>query len=186
MNARLTGLFAALALFAFAVALGGAQTNCEPIEPSDPVADATTGSACTTADDCGEGYDCYTLAPGGYCLPGAPGGPVACRDPEAPCPEGTVCSPLPWHALSGVCMAPCANDGDCRDGYVCRIVELFPGEEGTPASPSPVCWTVCQPGMDQTCNDNPMISSLHGVCQDDGTCECNDGFPRNPETGRCR
>jgi hypothetical protein len=43
----------------------------------------------------------------------------------------------------------------------------------------------CTFGMDQTCNDNPIISSLHGVCQPDGTCKCNEGFAMNPDTGRC-
>jgi hypothetical protein len=44
---------------------------------------------------------------------------------------------------------------------------------------------VCTPGSDQTCNDNPAISSLHGVCESDGTCTCKDGYTKNPKTGRC-
>lgn len=44
---------------------------------------------------------------------------------------------------------------------------------------------VCTYGMDQTCNDDPIISSLHGVCQADSTCRCSDGFAMNPDTGRC-
>ncbi len=171
-----------LALLALGL-LGGSRLNCEPVDPSVPV-DPVVGSACRAAADCGPGYDCYTMAPGGYCLPGAPGGPTACREPEVPCPEGTLCSPLPWHAISGVCMAPCERAADCRPGYVCRVVELFPGDAETPSSPGPVCWTVCEVGMDQSCNDNPMISSLHGTCLPDGTCECH-GFEKNPETGRC-
>ena len=171
-------------LLALAMATGS-RTNCEPIEPFDPV-DGGGGSACASEEDCGEGYTCYTLAPGGYCLPGAPGGPTACAEPDYPCPDGTVCSPLPWHAISGVCMAACSSTSDCRSGYVCRVVELFPGDEDTPTSPEPVCWTVCVSGMDQTCNDSAYISSLHGTCLPDGTCECYDGFPLNPETGRCR
>jgi hypothetical protein len=68
---------------------------------------------------------------------------------------------------------------------VCGVVELFPGDPNTPKSPAPVCWTVCQPGMDQTCNDNPVVQSTHGTCEPDGTCTCKDGFAKNPKTGRC-
>lgn len=44
--------------------------------------------------------------------------------------------------------------------------------------------TVCEPGADQTCNENPILSSLHGSCTDAGTCVCKVGEP-NPTTGRC-
>ena len=43
----------------------------------------------------------------------------------------------------------------------------------------------CTPGQDQTCNDNPMLSSLHGTCRPDRLCECRPEFLKNPETGRC-
>ena len=43
---------------------------------------------------------------------------------------------------------------------------------------------VCTPGQDQTCNENPAISSLRGKCQPDRTCLCASGAP-NPSTGRC-
>lgn len=54
-----------------------------------------------------------------------------------------------------------------------------------PASP-PAASAVCTQGKDQTCNDNPEISSLHGICNPNGTCTCHKGFARNPATGRCR
>jgi len=44
---------------------------------------------------------------------------------------------------------------------------------------------VCTYGMDQTCNDNPIISSIHGVCNPDGTCLCAGGWAINPQSGRC-
>jgi hypothetical protein len=145
-----------------------------------------TGRACTTTQDCGTGFECNTEAPGGYCMEGAPGGPMACHDPDSPCTApGSLCSPLPWHQISGVCLKACSTAADCRTGYQCAEVELFPGEANTPHSPGPVCWTACQVGMDQSCNDNPVISSLHGVCEADGTCTCNNGFQKNPATGRC-
>jgi hypothetical protein len=43
---------------------------------------------------------------------------------------------------------------------------------------------VCTPGMDQTCNADPAMSSLAGTCNDDGTCTCNAGFTKNAE-GKC-
>ena len=45
--------------------------------------------------------------------------------------------------------------------------------------------SVCAPGQDQTCNDNPTVSSLMGTCQPDGTCVCREGTVVNPATGRC-
>jgi hypothetical protein len=53
---------------------------------------------------------------------------------------------------------------------------------GTSGDESPM---VCEPGRDQTCNDDPAISSLHGTCKPDGNCECNEGVEKNPATGRC-
>lgn len=44
---------------------------------------------------------------------------------------------------------------------------------------------VCTPGADQTCNHDPRVSSLHGHCEDDGTCTCGEGFPKDPGSGRC-
>lgn len=144
-----------------------------------------TGRACVDESDCGEGYSCMRDAPGGYCVTGRPGGPLACREPEAPCPSGTICSPLPMHQISGVCLAPCTTAGDCRPGLVCTTVALFPGDPGSPTSPSPACWYACVPGADPSCNDDPRISSIHGSCGADGTCTCSPGFAKNPATGRC-
>ena len=43
---------------------------------------------------------------------------------------------------------------------------------------------VCTPGQDQTCNDDLEISSITGICNDDGTCSCPGEI--NPATGLCR
>ena len=43
---------------------------------------------------------------------------------------------------------------------------------------------VCTPGADQTCNDNPIWSSVHGRCTDAGACVCSDAGT-NPATGHC-
>jgi hypothetical protein len=62
-----------------------------------------------------------------------------------------------------------------------------PGFERAPApSGSALSATACTPGADQTCNDNPLISKIHGTCQMDGQCSCHPGFSINPATGKCK
>jgi hypothetical protein len=43
----------------------------------------------------------------------------------------------------------------------------------------------CVPGMDQTCNNDPRISSIHGRCNPDSTCTCLPGFPKLVN-GKCQ
>jgi len=43
----------------------------------------------------------------------------------------------------------------------------------------------CTLGMDWTCNDDPTISSIHGVCNQDNTCTCNHPSVINENTGKC-
>ncbi len=142
-----------------------------------------TGRPCDMDGGCALGYTCWLMPPDGYCLVGPP---TACWD-SSECPEGTACSPLPMSQISGVCLLKCTSQEDCRQGYTCDYVYLFPGEPDSPRSDVPVCWTapVCTYGMDQTCNDNSFISSIHGYCQPDGTCICKDGYAKNPATGKC-
>lgn len=42
----------------------------------------------------------------------------------------------------------------------------------------------CEPGLDQTCNDDPAVSALWGTCTAAGTCACRSGFVVRP-SGRC-
>jgi hypothetical protein len=42
---------------------------------------------------------------------------------------------------------------------------------------------ICVYGQDQTCNDSPIISSIRGRCNQDGSCSCPSGY--NPQTGKC-
>jgi hypothetical protein len=55
-----------------------------------------------------------------------------------------------------------------------------PGQDGQSSSARS-----CTPGQDQTCNDNPAISSLHGMCNADAACTCMPAFAKNPGTGKC-
>jgi hypothetical protein len=43
----------------------------------------------------------------------------------------------------------------------------------------------CTVGADQTCNEDPSVSSLWGRCTEAGTCECKSGFELSP-SGYCR
>jgi hypothetical protein len=45
---------------------------------------------------------------------------------------------------------------------------------------------VCTFGADQTCNDDPLLSSIHGTCNQDGTCTCQPGFKPSSTSGRCK
>jgi len=94
------------------------------------------GRACSNDQDCSSVQRCYTGVPGGYCMSKRP-----CRLDEHACPGGSVCSPLPNASIPGVCLATCTGADDCRPGYDCGVVELFPGEPSSPRSTTKVCWT---------------------------------------------
>lgn len=44
----------------------------------------------------------------------------------------------------------------------------------------------CDWGKDQTCNQDPWISSFKGKCNGDGTCTCVEGAKKVPNTGKCQ
>jgi hypothetical protein len=83
------------------------------------------------------------------------------------------------HALLVIVLAACA-DKPTTSSQAARSV----ADTAKPnAAPPP---KTCTPGADQTCNDDPAMSSLHGACNPDGTCTCGAGFERNPQTSRCK
>jgi hypothetical protein len=65
----------------------------------------------------------------------------------------------------------------------CSTNTTTPADSGSSGGDAAVA--VCEPGADQSCNDNPAFSSLHGRCLADRTCECAAGVEKNPDTGRC-
>lgn len=80
----------------------------------------------------------------------------------------------------------CQSDGTCvcASGYVmnpssgrCAYVPKDAGPDVTAG--------VCTPGMNQTCNDDPVSAAVMGVCQANGTCSCNSGYVLNTATGKC-
>ena len=75
---------------------------------------------------------------------------------------------------------------------VTACVEISPkGPSNPPAhriklwSPPVTVNTACVPGMHQTCNVDPKISSLRGKCNDDSTCTCTPPAKKTPN-GKCQ
>lgn len=64
-----------------------------------------------------------------------------------------------------------------------------PASEPAPAEapPAPAAGkrAPCTFGADQTCNEDPKVSSLWGKCTEQGVCVCNEGFELSPG-GYCR
>jgi hypothetical protein len=58
----------------------------------------------------------------------------------------------------------------------------------SPAFLAPTGGTPCTPGLDQTCNDSPIVSAIYGTCTATGKCVCDSSSFRqlNPATGRCQ
>jgi hypothetical protein len=59
------------------------------------------------------------------------------------------------------------------------------GLDASDGGDAPVVFT-CTGMGGGSCNDNPAVSSIWGVCGTDGRCQCNAGFALNPDTGKCR
>jgi len=69
---------------------------------------------------------------------------------------------------------------------MCRVSdEEFSADFGPGITVDGGVRTACTPGADQTCNDDPSLNSIHGVCQANGTCVCAVGGSLNPNTGKC-
>jgi hypothetical protein len=106
------------------------------------------------------GDGCYATDARGYCL-------------EQPQPE----------TCSKSCMPVCGCDNKTYDnGCIAASAGISILDFG-PCMPP-----VCTYGDDRTCNEDPSdppTVSLHGKCQCDGTCVCEQGYRQNQRTGRC-
>ncbi|HET6146917.1 MAG TPA: hypothetical protein VFH68_05255 [Polyangia bacterium] len=108
-------------------------------------------------------------------------------------PHDCACAPIGCCARFHHC-AEGARGAQCYGGVSCALASPFcEGPyvvsyrndcfEGCVNSMD--CAPACTPGADQTCNDNPIVSALHGHCTATGTCQCASTYVLNPNTGRC-
>jgi hypothetical protein len=115
-----------------------------------------------------------SVAPISSCPASEPRAGVPCDgtftcDYQTQCRCGACCY-VSYRCASGS-LAVIGSNAGCM--LVCDA-----GIDGMTAPP------VCTFGADQTCNDNPAVSSIHGHCVDAGVCTCSEGA-RNPDSGRC-
>lgn len=89
-----------------------------------------------------------------------------------------------WLELKSLLGAPAVEVSAC--------LEATPTNPITPNKHAIKLWAgkvvvnkVCVPTMHQTCNFDPMISSLRGACNPDSTCTCNPGAKKMPN-GKCQ
>ena len=106
------------------------------------------------------------------CPPSEPKTPLACTGSFA-CRYTSFCT----------CHGCCSTGWRCTNG-VFQISGLD-ADDGCIQQPCPDGGAVCTFGADQTCNDSPLISSIHGHCTDAGVCECTFDAGTNPDSGRC-
>ena len=93
--------------------------------------DRAVGEPCTTGASCPAGFTtaCVSVWPDGYCTE------VACQ--AGSCPPGSRCvrglrfTNVPFESF---CVATCANNDDCRAGYLCQDVRQ-PERVCLPAAP---------------------------------------------------
>jgi hypothetical protein len=80
-------------------------------------------------------------------------------------------------ALAVLALVSCSSEKERpkKDGFTFAPASAFPKPD-----------RVCEFGADRTCNDDPAISSIHGTCNQDGTCTCRPGFERRADTGKCK
>lgn len=110
---------------------------------------------------------------------GVSGNPDLCLRTGGTVVRSSCCntvSDFPDTCLVGACS--CAPSGS-HEVAVCTCPEFGCFLAG-------VGCRACTPGLDQTCNDNPLISSTTGKCSAQGTCTCDAGHTLVPATGRCR
>ena len=78
-------------------------------------------------------------------------------------------------ALALLAAASCKSDPPKKSGFAFA-----------PASATQKPEHACTFGLDQSCNDDPLVSSKRGACNQDGTCSCNPGYSQSPTTGKCK
>src|SRR5262245_845111 len=108
--------------------------------------------------------------------------------PITTCPAVRPTFSVPCSGTFNCTYQVCSCHGCCDDLWNCVSGYLMGTDFNNTCSLGPPCpdgGAVCTFGADQTCNDSPLISSIHGHCTDAGVCECTFGGGLNPDSGRC-
>lgn len=161
------------------------ETDTGTVEEDMPMMSmGGVGDACTTSADCGENAACIvgvdssgndTGFVGGYCI----ATPAMCGD--GACAENQQCFNLNLGGDSPTpaCIKSCADDSECRPGYVCDGDNTcWPGCDETHPCPSPFACSAS--GLCETPYAPPACSATHpsGYC--DGTDLCLSGACTTP------
>jgi hypothetical protein len=98
-------------------------------------------------------------------------------DPDPPTPiYGCIGTAYRWNGTACVKFSGCWCSGaDCGAIFATPEECLLAYQ---------ACGAICFPGMDQTCNDSSLMSSIAGHCEANGTCTCGPGRTLQP-SGRC-
>ncbi|MFO0679284.1 MAG: hypothetical protein U0169_22340 [Polyangiaceae bacterium] len=102
-----------------------------------------------------------------------------CDFPAGSCSGTGACAPRP-QAAECEGFAACYSELGCDGRRYCTACEAARAGVAVVRMLRP-----CQYGADQTCNEDPAISSIHGRCKTDGLCECDDASRLSVATGRC-
>ena len=154
---------------------GASVASCPAAEPrlGDSCAFSGPGSSCNYRETCTCSGCCYS----GY---GCSNGAIVYLGYNDGCLQGG------GTGAAGACGADAGDDAEGDAGIDAEGdagIDAEGGAGGDAASDAAV--RACTPGADQTCNDNPAISSLHGHCTDAGTCVCGNDAAPSPSSGRC-
>jgi len=88
--------------------------------------------------------------------------------------------PHPMSDFPDTCgLLPCSHYCDYVAVCVCPNGCFRPGDGCASRA-----WAGCTLGQDQTCNDDPALSAIHGQCLDGYYCQCYP-YAFNPTTGKC-
>ncbi|HLK39737.1 MAG TPA: hypothetical protein VKU41_23435 [Polyangiaceae bacterium] len=152
-------------------AIGDATTERAVLDAPGDGAASLNSDGGPVGVDAVAGHDAGGASEGGAeCITGCSRSATSCAAPDPP---------VQW-----TCVGPGTTSGASFLEAGCTSVPINAIAWCCPESFLSKC--VCTPGQDWTCNDDPAISSIHGMCLPNHSCTCTMGFALNPATGRCK